>query len=137
MSALSGWIKDRAIELGFDLVGICPALAPSGFSQLADWIASGCAGQMTYLSDRLPAYEHPEHVLSGVRSLVMLGMHYRTQAPVVPAAGQGRISRYAWGSVDYHDVIHQRLRQLRVCRAWRGPGSPGARRGRYRAFVGT
>lgn len=107
-------IKSRARELGFDLVGVCAAVTPTGFSRLVHWLNEGYAGQMAYLLDRLPAYEHPDHVLSGVRSLVMLGMHYRTVDPQPAPIGFGRISRYAWGSADYHDVIHVRLRKLRL-----------------------
>jgi epoxyqueuosine reductase len=67
---------------------------------------------MRYLSDRASAYEHPSHVLSGVRSILVLAMNYRTAEPARAVAGTGRISRYAWGAADYHDVIHQRLGQL-------------------------
>jgi epoxyqueuosine reductase len=42
----------------------------------------------------------------------MLGLPYSTAAanPIQP--GQGRISRYAWGPGDYHDLIHGKLKQL-------------------------
>ena len=33
----------------------------------------------------------------------------RRAAPREPAAGEGRVSRYAWGPTDYHDVIRDRL----------------------------
>jgi epoxyqueuosine reductase len=66
---------------------------------------------MKYLAAREEAYTHPRHVLDGARSLLMLGMHYRTSLPQEAGAGQGRVSRYAWGT-DYHDVIHERLREL-------------------------
>ena len=42
----------------------------------------------------------------------MLGLPYETEQPRPPRAGEGRISRYAFGSGDYHDVIHDKLRQL-------------------------
>jgi epoxyqueuosine reductase len=51
-------------------------------------------------------------VLDGVRSIVMLGLSYWTGPPRLPAAGQGRIARYALGSGDYHDVIHAKLKRL-------------------------
>jgi epoxyqueuosine reductase len=106
-------LKDEARRLGFDLVGVCPATRPAGFERLRCWIAAGYAGQMRYLENRVEAYEHPGHVLAGARSLVMLGTHYRTVEPREPQPGEGRISRYAWGPADYHDVIHERLRTLR------------------------
>ena len=66
---------------------------------------------MRYMTDRAAAYEHPAHVLDGVRSILMLGLNYRTVEPAKIEPGQARVSRYAWGS-DYHDVIHRRLRSL-------------------------
>ena len=66
---------------------------------------------MEYIPRRAAAYEHPKHVLDGVRSLLMLAMAYRTEEPAAPAPGQGMIARYAWGT-DYHDVIRERLHAL-------------------------
>jgi epoxyqueuosine reductase len=39
-------------------------------------------------------------------------MDYRAAEPWPPASGEGRVSRYAWGTADYHDVIHERLESL-------------------------
>src|SRR4051812_13951130 len=105
-------LKRRAGELGFSLCGICPAVRPPGSARLDEWLAAGYAGQMHYLADRREAYGDPNRVLDGVRSIIMLAMNYRTAEPVAPVAGQGRISRYAWGEVDYHNLIRERLNQL-------------------------
>jgi epoxyqueuosine reductase len=51
-------------------------------------------------------------VLDGARSILMLAMNYLSVEPAVAAAGQGRVSRYAWGDADYHDLIHARLNEL-------------------------
>jgi epoxyqueuosine reductase len=67
---------------------------------------------MQYIAARQEAYDHPRHVLDGVRSVLMLGLPYRTVEPLPVLPGQGRISRYAWGDGDYHDVIHERLKRL-------------------------
>lgn len=108
---LSADIKAEARRLGFSLVGVCPAIEPTGFPRLVEWLAAGHAGEMQWIGDRLPAYQHPSHVLDGVRSLVMLAMPYRTVDPQAAAAGQGRVSRYAWG-IDYHDLVRERLHAL-------------------------
>jgi epoxyqueuosine reductase len=42
----------------------------------------------------------------------MLAMNYRTAEASVTHEGQGRVSRYAWGDADYHDLIHDRLVEL-------------------------
>ncbi|MCI0361363.1 MAG: tRNA epoxyqueuosine(34) reductase QueG [Planctomycetaceae bacterium] len=98
--------------MGFTLAGACPAVAPIGAPRLAEWLERGYAGQMDYIAARQQAYEHPQHVLDGARSVLMLGLPYRTVEPQPVQPGQGRISRYAWGGGDYHDTIHDRLKRL-------------------------
>jgi epoxyqueuosine reductase len=105
-------LKSAARELGFTLAGACPAVTPQGASRLSEWLARGYGGEMDYLAERQAAYEHPRHVLDGARSVLMLGMPYRTAEPQPVAPGQGRVSRYAWGDGDYHDLIHDRLKRL-------------------------
>jgi len=105
-------LKRRASKLGFSLCGVCPAIAPQGAARLDEWLAAGYAGQMHYLADRREAYGDPNRVLDGVRSIIMLAMSYRTATPTVPGPGQGRVSRYAWGEADYHDVIREQLDRL-------------------------
>jgi len=110
-AALTAAIKHEAHRLGFALAGVCPAVEPAGLSRFHEWIEAGYAGQMHYLPSRAEAYRHPEHVLDGVRSIVMLAMSYRTEDPAECLPGQGRVSRYAWG-IDYHDTIRERLDAL-------------------------
>jgi epoxyqueuosine reductase len=64
---------------------------------------------------------HPTELLEGAKSLVVVGVSYRTEEPS-PEPG-GRIARYAWGG-DYHRAMKSRLQQLAV---WLG--------GRSRVFV--
>jgi epoxyqueuosine reductase len=109
---LTHLLKSRAGELGYSMCGVCPAISPPGAARLDEWLAAGFAGHMHYLADRREAYRDPNRVLDGVRSIVMLAMNYRTAEPSTPGAGQGRVSRYAWGEVDYHDFIHARLNHL-------------------------
>jgi epoxyqueuosine reductase len=110
--SLSAAIKAAAAEQGFMLAGVCPAVTPVGIGRFGQWLAAGFAGEMSYLSDRRAAYEHPRHVLDGARSIVMLSMNYFTGEASQVGEGEGRIARYAWGESDYHDVIHARLKRL-------------------------
>src|SRR3954453_4545852 len=109
---LTSELKQRADELGFSLCGVCPAVSPPGAARLDEWLAAGYAGQMNYLADRREAYADPNRVLDGVRTVVMVAMNYRTAEQNMPAAGQVRVSRYAWGAADYLDLIRARLNQL-------------------------
>src|SRR5262245_47904736 len=105
-------LKQQAADLGFSLCGICPAVSPPGLARFDNWLAAGYAGQMHYLADRREAYDHPKHVVQGARTIIMLAMDYRTAEPAPVREGQGRVSRYAWGDADYHDLIHDRLTLL-------------------------
>ncbi|MEX0642204.1 MAG: QueG-associated DUF1730 domain-containing protein, partial [Pirellulales bacterium] len=112
LAELTKQLKEQAAGLGFSRAGVCPAAPPPGAARLDQWLAAGYAGQMHYLADRHDAYADPTHVLNGARSIVMLAMNYRTATPVAPQPGQGRVSRYAWGEADYHDLIRDRLHAL-------------------------
>src|SRR5688572_6239228 len=111
-AALSAAVKSEAQRIGFELCGICPAVGPTGLNAFHDWLERGYAGEMTYLPNRAAAYEHPRGVLENVRSIVMLALNYRTADASATAPGQARVSRYAWGSVDYHDLIRDKLKKL-------------------------
>jgi epoxyqueuosine reductase len=104
-------LKAEARRLGFDLAGATAAVSPPRIGAFQRWLADGFAGQMGYIPGRADAYQHPKHVLDGVRSLLMLAVAYRTETPVDAAPGQGMIASYAWGT-DYHDVIRERLHSL-------------------------
>ena len=116
-------LKNRARAVGFDMVGVCPAVSPSGIHHFYEWLSLGYAGEMTYLQRRRDAYSHPRHVLDGVRSLLMLGINYSTAEPEDSTCqpGFGKVSRYAWGA-DYHDIIHAKLAQLVCCLTELSPG---------------
>jgi len=111
-AAASSAIKRRAADLGFTMQGICPAVGPPGADRLGEWLARGYAGDMHYLAERRDAYEHPTNVLDGVRSILMLTLPYSTAPARSPRSTEGRVSRYAWGEVDYHNLIRDRLHQL-------------------------
>lgn len=109
---LTAALKSHTQALGFGLVGVAPAVDARGAARLGEWLDRGYGGEMRYLHERREAYAHPRHVLEGVRSVVMLGLHYRTADPTPVEAGQGRVARYAWGTADYHDLIRERLHDL-------------------------
>jgi epoxyqueuosine reductase len=110
--SLTAALKQNALLLGFDLAEAVPvAVFNADLSCLEHWLDLGRAGEMRYFVERLDAYRDPNRVLDGVKSVLMLGMNYRTVEPAELHAGQGRVSRFAWG-LDYHDLVHERLRNL-------------------------
>lgn len=126
-SDLKSRIRQRALELGFELTGFAPAVRAGTWERLDEWLARGFAGEMKYIERRRDAYRHPVSVLPTVRSVIMLGMVYgdgtgRMPGSLAPSfsTDQGgevgqvhpRIARYAQGARDYHDIIRERLSSL-------------------------
>ncbi len=69
-------IQSAAEAEGFSLLGIAPAVSPSGYSHLLRWIEDGFAAEMQYFETRRQAYQHPNAIMEGVRSMVMLAYPY-------------------------------------------------------------
>ena len=108
-------IKHKAIELGFDLVGITDA-SPIDAKQvelLADWLKSGCAGQMNYLHRNLEKRINPAKLLENAQSIICVGLNYKPpkQKSSSPAPPAGKIVGYAQYE-DYHPFIKKQLRKL-------------------------
>ena len=120
-------LRSQAIALGFSLFGAARAGTAPGYDHLIEWIRRGYAGEMSYISKRAAAYQHPDSILEGCKSVVMLAMPYASNPLTTPRkispessgsenthsqTAQCKIGNYATGQVDYHDLIRQRLNQL-------------------------
>jgi epoxyqueuosine reductase len=106
---LTDRLKDEAGRLGFDALGIAPAVAPPGHASYLAWLESGCAAGMSYLERQAPARAHPAELLDGVRSVIVGAFVYGTNEP--ERATVGKVARYARGG-DYHRLLWRRLEAL-------------------------
>ena len=134
---LETWIREQAVEAGFDAAGVATvAGAASEEEQLdaerfAAWVDAGRAGEMEYLKRR---DEQGVLLRSGVRvampwarSVIVCALNYNSDAPrsVDDAEeGTGWIARYAWSGrkagegletlqpTDYHEELLKRLRRV-------------------------
>ncbi len=87
--------------MGFDQVGIAPAVPPPGYPNFLSWLEAGHAAGMGYMERGAEARAHPEHVSEGVRSVVVVSFVYGRPEPTSPTETQGKVARYARGA-DYH-----------------------------------
>ena len=115
--SLSQEIKHKAIELGFDLIGITDA-SPIGTRQvelLSQWLKSGLAGQMSYLHNNFEKRTQPALLLENAQSVICVGLNYKPpiQKPKQPepTVSTGKVASYAQYE-DYHPFIKERLRKL-------------------------
>lgn len=109
-------IKHKALELGFDLVGIASAQGSPELAFFDRWLEAGYAGDMHYLQRNAARRRDIQQVLPGARSVVVCGLNYDTDSPYSTEhhdPARGWVARYAWGR-DYHDGMQDKLRQLQA-----------------------
>lgn len=105
-------LKQRALDLGFDLVGIAPAEPSRHADYVRQWIASGQAAGMDWMTKHVDALCDVRKLLPSARSVLCVAANY--YFPIDrPAndASRGLIARYALGN-DYHEVFKDRLHDL-------------------------
>ena len=112
---LAARLKAKALELGFDICRIDPAIAPSGAGEgLARWLDLGHHGDMAWMKTTRDRRSDPRALWAEARTCVMVAMNYGPRRDPLEATRRpdvAAISVYARGR-DYHDVIKGRLKQL-------------------------
>ncbi|HVT14357.1 MAG TPA: tRNA epoxyqueuosine(34) reductase QueG [Fimbriimonadaceae bacterium] len=102
-------LKEHALSLGFDTVGVCLAAPPPHFDAYERWIEKGYHGTMGYLARHLAVKSNPRSLLPGAHSIVAVTLNYNQPNPT--RKGYPRIARYALGR-DYHKVVKGKLTKL-------------------------
>jgi epoxyqueuosine reductase len=108
---IAGEIKRKALELGFSACGFSAADSleelEAGYRQ---WLLSGRAGEMNYLSRNIDLRLDPRKLVEGAKTIISLAASYyfplHRHSP-----GNPRISRYALGE-DYHTILKSRGKKL-------------------------
>jgi epoxyqueuosine reductase len=106
-------VKERAQELGFDLVGIAAAAPrPRDGARLAAWLAEDRHAGMAWMAVHSEKRADPRALLPDCRSVVALAASYwpGEEAAKVPE-GRARVALYARGR-DYHKVLGDAARAL-------------------------
>jgi epoxyqueuosine reductase len=124
--ALVSAIKEKAHDLGFDIVGVAPA-SPSRYGDyFRAWLDAGRHGAMHYLARRVDERTDPAAYLPGAASVICVAMNYYAELEALPGDAKpdhARVARYALGD-DYHELIKHRLYALAD---WLREQVPGAR----------
>lgn len=126
--AIADLLKSWALEAGFDRAGVA-SLEPSAHGEaFLRWVARGDQAGMSYLERRIEARLEPAKVVPGTRSVLCVAFQYHPLEGEEPAGDLWpRVARYARG-LDYHDVMHDRLK---VLEARIGEAFPGTVSRRY------
>jgi epoxyqueuosine reductase len=107
-------VRELAYEHGLSISAITTA-AP--FDELEpvlnDHIAAGRLDGLDWFTPERALFSlDPQNLMPTARSIVAVGVDYRTLDPGMPNnTPRGRIARYAWG-LDYHKLLKKRMRSL-------------------------
>jgi len=108
-------IRDRALALGFDAIGFCPAeLGPEAHQRLSEFLSAGQHGDMGWLAGRAQQRSQPRALWRQARSVIVLGVSYAPDDDPLAALQQpdcGSISIYARNR-DYHSLVKGMLKHL-------------------------
>ncbi|PKN48556.1 MAG: tRNA epoxyqueuosine(34) reductase QueG [Deltaproteobacteria bacterium HGW-Deltaproteobacteria-20] len=108
-------VREKALSLGFDAVGVARADVPleEDFARFEAFVRAGYHGTMGYLAEHGPVRQglSGPGILPGARSVVCVAQRYAVRLPGDPPGMVGRIARYARG-LDYHKHVRRRLRKL-------------------------
>lgn len=113
-TTLTGRIKAKARELGFDLVGVAPIGPSEHGAYYRRWLAEGRHGEMAYLAreDAVRARLDPASAWPDLRSAIVVARGYDPgDDGAAVDASRGAIARYARGR-DYHKVLRKDLLEL-------------------------
>jgi len=116
MTVSAANIKQKATELGFNLIGLTRAEPSPMLGAYQRWIAQGMHGDMGYMArpDRIIRREDLRQIVPNAQSMIIVGLDYRTldiPDEILNDPTRGRIANYAWG-LDYHDIMQPRLEQF-------------------------
>ena len=114
MSDLTTRVKQRARDLGFDLVRVTTAEPFLRDERAAvERVRQGLMdGLPWYTEERVRKANRPQSLLEGAKSVVSLAVSYNTGEPDDDDdALRGKVARYAWGD-DYHELLKPRLRRF-------------------------
>jgi epoxyqueuosine reductase len=109
---LTRLIKEKALEIGFQKIGIVAAEPLSSESKhLNEWLRRGFHGEMRWMEQGAEKRADPSLLLPSAKTVIVTALNYYTPHEHENDTATGKISRYAWGD-DYHDVVGEKLRAL-------------------------
>lgn len=119
-------IKLIANKLGFSDCKIAKVRHATHADNYLQWVADGCAGNMSWMEKNIEKRINPGELLEGAESIITLAFNYYPGNQSVTA--DYKIARYAWND-DYHDIISDKLKDLDLALTDMG--------GRQRYYVDT
>ena len=106
-------MKARALDLGFDAVGVARVEPLEAQAHYEAWLAAGRHGDMHWLASEKHRARRaaPELLVEGIRSVLCVALCHPPERDAARDHRLGRIARYAAGE-DYHHIMKDKLLTL-------------------------
>jgi epoxyqueuosine reductase len=113
MTELREAVRRHCIDAGFANARFSKAefLIEEG-KELKDWLNNGHHATMQWMESSFDRRVDPSLLLKDVKSIISLSYLYDTPYEHSEASNIPKISRYAWGTRDYHKIIKKKLKHL-------------------------
>ncbi|MBW8016937.1 MAG: tRNA epoxyqueuosine(34) reductase QueG [Planctomycetes bacterium] len=110
---ITSLIKDKALAVGFDLVGVTTADAVDDLhvGHLTEWLDCGYAADMGYMHRNFEKRVDPGTLLGGAKSVVCVALNYTPETQFDDNPEIARIANFALYE-DYHGFMKDRLGEL-------------------------
>ena len=112
-ATLTACIKQTALEIGFDAIGVAQAdFLREDAPFFKSWLDRGYQAEMAYLERNQDKRLDPRELVEGCKSVIVVLMNY--YPTVRQPEGAPLISKYSYSAVDYHTVIKEKLLVLEI-----------------------
>lgn len=110
-SALSNQIKKICLNEGFFKIGFAKYdKLTDEVNILKNWVGEGRNADMHWIERNYEKREDPDLILKDVKTIISLAYIYDT--PFNHDETKPKISRYAWGELDYHKTLKKKLKTI-------------------------
>ncbi len=110
-------ILEKAKEIGFELAGFVSLSHWEKKGKIPwmnywkEWLQKDFHGNMKYMEN--PKRKNPKEIYPWIKSVLCLGLVYATTPPPeTKMTDRGRVSCYAYGQVDYHSFLKEKMEIL-------------------------
>jgi epoxyqueuosine reductase len=109
MQNITSEIKRIGLDIGFDKIGMTPAIQPPKSDYLKLWLKNDFHGTMNWMATYQDKRRDIQKFFPGAKSVICVGHNYFSPFYHTRRKDKAKISRYACGE-DYHKIMKKKLR---------------------------
>jgi epoxyqueuosine reductase len=135
-NSLQTQLREKLLTLGFDEVRFARVDAPVT-GTLREWLGAGMHADMHWMERTAEKRLNPDLVLSGARSMILLGVNYWSAEFETPKAASATELTARWARYALHEDYHDTIKPALVAAGRAIEEIFGTREEDYRTYVDT